>query len=197
MFNVPPGARVVIDDAVRGTVSWDAEAIRGRDERRRHCRGYARRGGRGVVPPGVQVDDQVDGERDEREREEPISSRQVGVDWRDEWSGCHEAAVAPGHGRARGIGRRRSADHRARHTRWSDHEGLVPRGVREAMFATTASTSASTDDPMDSYDGPPITALDIRVGRITKVWSHEESEKLEIDVGEGESRLIASGLRSY
>ena len=32
MFNVPPGARVVIDDAVRGTVSWDAEAIRGRDE---------------------------------------------------------------------------------------------------------------------------------------------------------------------
>ena len=27
-------------------------------------------------------------------------------------------------------------------------------------------------------NGPPITALDIRVGQITKVWSHEESEKL-------------------
>ena len=32
------------------------------------------------------------------------------------------------------------------------------------------------------------------------MWSHEESEKLfceEIDVGEGEPRLIASGLRPY
>ena len=29
--------------------------------------------------------------------------------------------------------------------------------------------AASIADPMDSYDGPPITALDIRVGRITKV----------------------------
>ena len=66
--------------------------------------------------------------------------------------------------------------------------------------ATALSFAASIADPMDSYDGPPITALDIRVGRITKVWSHEESEKLfceEIDVGEGEPRLIASGLRHY
>ena len=28
-FKVPPGARVVIEDAVRGTVSWDAEATVG------------------------------------------------------------------------------------------------------------------------------------------------------------------------
>lgn len=63
-----------------------------------------------------------------------------------------------------------------------------------------SSSSLPTTDPMDTYDGPPITALDIRVGRITKVWAHEESEKLfceEIDVGEGEPRLIASGLRPY
>jgi methionine--tRNA ligase beta chain len=63
-----------------------------------------------------------------------------------------------------------------------------------------SSSTLSTTDPMDTYDGPPITALDIRVGRITKVWAHEESEKLfceEIDVGEGEPRLIASGLRPY
>ena len=72
-------------------------------------------------------------------------------------------------------------------------------GVEESA-ATAPSFAASIADPMDSYDGPPITALDIRVGRITKVWSHEESEKLfceEIDVGEGEPRLIASGLRPY
>lgn len=55
-------------------------------------------------------------------------------------------------------------------------------------------------DPLDGYDGPPITALDIRVGRINKVWTHEEADKLyceEIDVGEAEPRKIASGLRPY
>ena len=64
----------------------------------------------------------------------------------------------------------------------------------------SSSSLSSTTDPMVTYDGPPITALDIRVGRITKVWAHEESEKLfceEIDVGEAEPRLIASGLRPY
>ncbi|KDO33995.1 hypothetical protein SPRG_01269, partial [Saprolegnia parasitica CBS 223.65] len=46
-------------------------------------------------------------------------------------------------------------------------------------------------------DQPEITKLDIRVGKITKVWKHETADKLyceEIDVGEGEPRLIASGL---
>ncbi|KAL7581749.1 hypothetical protein ACA910_022286 [Epithemia clementina (nom. ined.)] len=58
----------------------------------------------------------------------------------------------------------------------------------------------SVSDPKDSYDGPPISALDIRVGRIMKVWEHPEAEKLyceEIDVGEGETRMVASGLRPY
>jgi glutamyl-tRNA synthetase len=60
--------------------------------------------------------------------------------------------------------------------------------------------SAAVADPLDGYEGPPITALDIRVGRITKVWAHEEADKLyceEIDVGEAEPRKIASGLRPY
>ncbi|OQR87136.1 hypothetical protein ACHHYP_09495 [Achlya hypogyna] len=46
-------------------------------------------------------------------------------------------------------------------------------------------------------DQPEITKLDIRVGKITKVWKHETADKLyceEIDVGEDEPRLIASGL---
>eukprot|EP00934_Nitzschia_sp_Nitz4_P006156 Nitzschia sp. Nitz4//scaffold32_size149145//84049//86889//NITZ4_002885-RA/size149145-augustus-gene-0.39-mRNA-1//1//CDS//3329548087//6146//frame0 len=58
----------------------------------------------------------------------------------------------------------------------------------------------SVDDPKDSYDGPPISALDIRVGYISKVWEHEEADKLfceEIHVGEDEPRSIASGLRPY
>lgn len=61
-------------------------------------------------------------------------------------------------------------------------------------------TVTAAADPLDGYDGPPVTALDIRVGRINKVWTHEEADKLyceEIDVGEAEPRKIASGLRPY
>jgi glutamyl-tRNA synthetase len=74
--------------------------------------------------------------------------------------------------------------------------------TQEAASAKSsdASASAAVQDPKDSYDGPPITALDIRVGQITKVWEHEEADKLfceEIDVGEDEPRQVASGLRPY
>lgn len=58
----------------------------------------------------------------------------------------------------------------------------------------------SSSDPKDAYEGPPISALDIRVGRITKVWEHPEADKLyceEVDVGEDEPRQIASGLRPF
>lgn len=69
-----------------------------------------------------------------------------------------------------------------------------------ATKGSTGAASASTKDPKNDYEGPPITALDIRVGRITKVWEHEEADKLyceEIDVGEDEPRTVASGLRPY
>jgi len=45
-----------------------------------------------------------------------------------------------------------------------------------------------------------ISALDIRVGKILKVWNHETADKLyceEIDVGEPTPRKIASGLRPF
>ena len=45
-----------------------------------------------------------------------------------------------------------------------------------------------------------ISALDIRVGVIKKVWEHPEADKLfceEIDVGEDKVRSIASGLRPF
>ena len=70
----------------------------------------------------------------------------------------------------------------------------------DSAAAAAASAAPVAADPLDGYDGPPITALDIRVGRINKVWVHEEADKLyceEIDVGEDEPRLIASGLRSF
>jgi glutamyl-tRNA synthetase len=65
---------------------------------------------------------------------------------------------------------------------------------------TSAAPRSEVNDPKDSYDGPSITALDIRVGKIVKVWEHPEADKLyceEIDVGEDEPRQIASGLRPY
>ena len=71
---------------------------------------------------------------------------------------------------------------------------------KQANAATEAATAAAPVDPLENYEGPPITALDIRVGRITKVWEHEEADKLyceEIDVGEDEPRQVASGLRPY
>ena len=72
--------------------------------------------------------------------------------------------------------------------------------AKVAASETSAAPAAAGDDPKNTYDGPPISALDIRVGRIMKVWEHEEADKLyceEIDVGEDEPRLIASGLRPY
>ena len=42
--------------------------------------------------------------------------------------------------------------------------------------------------------------MDIRVGRITKVWNHPEADKLfceEVDVGNDETRVIVSGLREH
>ena len=65
---------------------------------------------------------------------------------------------------------------------------------------STETVVASVADPLDTYEGPAITSLDIRVGRITKVWEHPEADKLyceEIDIGEDEPRQIASGLRPY
>lgn len=68
------------------------------------------------------------------------------------------------------------------------------------VSSPAAESAAAVSDPKDSYDGFPITALDIRVGQIVKVWEHEDADRLyceEIDVGEGEPRQIASGLRPY
>mmetsp|Transcript_27234 Transcript_27234/g.45410 ORF Transcript_27234/g.45410 Transcript_27234/m.45410 type:complete len:787 (-) Transcript_27234:75-2435(-) len=50
-------------------------------------------------------------------------------------------------------------------------------------------------------DQPEFTKMEIRVGKIVKVWNHEEADKLlceEIDLGEeGGPRQIASGLRGH
>eukprot|EP00921_Rhytidocystis_pertsovi_P004921 GHVQ01008542.1.p1 GENE.GHVQ01008542.1~~GHVQ01008542.1.p1 ORF type:complete len:436 (-),score=85.67 GHVQ01008542.1:560-1867(-) len=45
-----------------------------------------------------------------------------------------------------------------------------------------------------------VTRLEVRVGKIKKVWEHPDAEKLyceEIDIGEPQPRTIASGLRAH
>ncbi|CAM9335337.1 unnamed protein product [Ascophyllum nodosum] len=66
-------------------------------------------------------------------------------------------------------------------------------GDAQAINRSTSALSSMGDQP----DG---TKLDLRVGRITKVWPHETGDKLyceEIDVGEDAPRQIASGLVPY
>lgn len=71
-------------------------------------------------------------------------------------------------------------------------------------FSKSSSTKAATNAAaggIPTSPPPPITSLDIRVGRITKVWAHEKDAKLycfEIDIGVKDSpRQIASSLRSH
>jgi glutamyl-tRNA synthetase len=80
------------------------------------------------------------------------------------------------------------------------HTTREANGSVEVVNGSTSTHEGSVIDPASTYTGPPISALDIRVGYIRKVWEHEEAEKLyceEIDVGEEEPRQIASGLRPY
>jgi len=62
--------------------------------------------------------------------------------------------------------------------------------------AGAGATAAEVDDPLQV----DFTKMDLRVGRIVKVWPHETAERLyceEIDVGESAPRQVASGLRQH
>ncbi|CAN0057135.1 unnamed protein product, partial [Ectocarpus fasciculatus] len=70
-------------------------------------------------------------------------------------------------------------------------EGAKKGGSRKAGKAGASPTGVS------SADQPDGTKVDLRVGLITRVWTHETADKLyceEIDVGEEAPRNIASGL---
>jgi aminoacyl tRNA synthase complex-interacting multifunctional protein 1 len=90
------------------------------------------------------------------------------------------------------------------------HPGQEPTGGGGQKQTTTTTTSgkkggkARPDRPQEEDPDtlPDICKLEFRVGVITRVWNHEEADKLyceEIDVGEEEGgpRQIASGLRPH
>mmetsp|Transcript_46896 Transcript_46896/g.114386 ORF Transcript_46896/g.114386 Transcript_46896/m.114386 type:complete len:780 (+) Transcript_46896:83-2422(+) len=68
---------------------------------------------------------------------------------------------------------------------------------KAAAIANAKKNQQKSSDP----DQPEFTKMDIRVGKIVKVWNHESADKLfceEIDVGEESGpRQIASGLREH
>lgn len=68
---------------------------------------------------------------------------------------------------------------------------------KKAAEIAKAKQGQASGDP----NQPEFTKVEIRVGKITKVWNHEEADKLfceEIDVGEESGpRQIASGLRGH
>jgi len=70
----------------------------------------------------------------------------------------------------------------------------TPAQAKAKESTTEASSGGGGDDDLDP------SKLDIRVGLVRKCTNHPESEKLlceEIDLGEGEPRQIASGLRPH
>jgi methionine--tRNA ligase beta chain len=58
---------------------------------------------------------------------------------------------------------------------------------------------APKDERVYDPSQPDFTKIDLRVGKIVKVWNHETADRLyceEIDVGEDSLRPVASGLRA-
>ena len=75
---------------------------------------------------------------------------------------------------------------------------------RDAKEADNSQNSTTAESGKGARSGgaaaPVITKLLLRVGLITKAWKHSDSEKLyceEIDVGEDEPRMVATGVQQH
>lgn len=71
---------------------------------------------------------------------------------------------------------------------------------KQKQVAASAAKALPAKAKPTNVAKPLFSSLDIRVGVISKVWKHPESEKLfceEIDVGEDEPKQIASGLQAF
>mmetsp|Transcript_2136 Transcript_2136/g.2739 ORF Transcript_2136/g.2739 Transcript_2136/m.2739 type:complete len:294 (-) Transcript_2136:18-899(-) len=73
-------------------------------------------------------------------------------------------------------------------------------GISKASKQPKSKPQKKGQQAQVSDDGGLFYKMDIRVGKIVKVWHHETAEKLYcecIDVGEDKPREIASGLRQF
>jgi len=71
---------------------------------------------------------------------------------------------------------------------------------KEKQKKAAQSSKSGQKNDASNANQPDFTKMDIRVGKIVKVWNHTEADKLfceEIAVGEEEGRQITSGLRGH
>jgi methionyl-tRNA synthetase len=74
-------------------------------------------------------------------------------------------------------------------------------GSNKGKGVPSAKKVAAAEEAPDDPNQPIISKLDLRVGRIVKVWNHETADRLyceEIDIGEAAGpRQVCSGLRQH
>eukprot|EP00937_MAST-01D_sp_MAST-1D-sp2_P000668 g668.t1 len=76
---------------------------------------------------------------------------------------------------------------------------MILHGVRALRLGHLQHFSTSTSAEAAAAAVTAFRRLDLRVGQITKVWEHEDSDKLfceEINIG-ADSRQVVSGLRAH
>ena len=82
-------------------------------------------------------------------------------------------------------------------------EAVVPDSIAESVAVTTEKPKKEKKPTPPKEPARPVddvTRLRIIVGKLKRVWAHPDADKLwceEVDCGDAEPRLIASGLREY
>ncbi|CAM9485685.1 unnamed protein product, partial [Hapterophycus canaliculatus] len=79
-------------------------------------------------------------------------------------------------------------------------EQLQTKAAAGPAAAGAAAAGKTQGGAGEEAQGDAFSRIEMRVGRITKVWNHESADRLyceEIDVGEDAPRQIASGLREH
>mmetsp|Transcript_35871 Transcript_35871/g.57192 ORF Transcript_35871/g.57192 Transcript_35871/m.57192 type:complete len:861 (+) Transcript_35871:164-2746(+) len=97
---------------------------------------------------------------------------------------------------AAGVGVVSTTDVKAKTGKADYEKAAAEKKAKKAAIIAANKKKQTTDDP----NQPEFTKVDVRVGKIVKVWKHESAERLfceEIDVGEEKPRQIASGLREH
>lgn len=104
----------------------------------------------------------------------------------------------------KGAGKKEQSNTKAKDTPKATPKGELTEEQKKAAAEKRAKKNAQKAKKKKPTPAPAaelnISALDIRVGKILKVWNHESADKLyceEIDVGEATPRKIASGLRPF
>jgi len=96
---------------------------------------------------------------------------------------------------------RLSAEEAAKKKAQSIAEAQRKKKEKKAQAIASSKAGQKKGGGADSNDNQPdFTKIEIRVGKINKVWYHPDADKLfceEIDVGEENPRQIASGLRGH